>query len=84
MSCFKGRHECCLDNILIIFYLYSFWFFFSHEREIPLPRSFKQIRPRAEELCTAEDLKVGGIVFVNHNMENPKERGLWSVSSLNF
>lgn len=52
---------------------------FSHEREVPLPRSFKQVRPRAEELCSADDLKVGEVVFVNYNMETPKERGLWSV-----
>ena len=48
-----------------------------HEREVPLPRSFNQIRPRAEMLCTADDLKVGNVVLVNYNMEEPKERGLW-------
>ena len=49
------------------------------EREYPLPRSFKQIRPRAEELCTTEDLKVGQLVMVNYNMEDQKQRGLWLV-----
>ena len=50
-----------------------------HEREIPLPRTFKQIRPRAEELCSNDDLKIGEIVLVNYNMEENKERGLWLV-----
>lgn len=50
---------------------------FSHEREIPLPRSFNQIRPRAEQLCSTVDLKIGEIVLVNYNMEESKERGLW-------
>lgn len=51
--------------------------FQGHEREIPLPRSFQQIRPRAEELCSNADLKIGEVVLVNYNMEESKERGLW-------
>lgn len=47
---------------------------------MPLPRTFKQIRPRAEKLCPIEDLKVGKLVLVNYNMEEPKERGLWLVT----
>lgn len=51
--------------------------FIRHEREIPTPRTFKQLRPRADQLCKNEDLKVGNVVFVNYNIEDPKDRGLW-------
>jgi hypothetical protein len=34
-------------------------------------------QPRAEELCSNQDLKIGEIVLVNYNMEDSKERGLW-------
>lgn len=48
-----------------------------HEREVPTPRSFNQLRPRADKLCTNEDLKVGNTVLLNYNIEDSKERGLW-------
>jgi len=51
--------------------------FLGHEREVPLDRGFKQIRPRAEKLGHLETLKTGDIVLVNYNIEEPKERGLW-------
>jgi len=51
--------------------------FLGHEREVPLPRTFKQMRPRAEKLCPVEEFKEGKVVLVNYNMEEPKERGLW-------
>ena len=73
MFCFKGIFH--LNFITRI--CYNSAFLDSHERETPTPRSFTQIRPRAEELCPNEDLKIGELVFVNYNMEESKERGLW-------
>lgn len=72
---FQGYIKCVSEiksNLLV-------YLCFRHEREIPLPRSFKQIRPRAEKLCSNQDLKVGETVMVNYNMEETKERGLWFV-----
>lgn len=51
--------------------------FQGHEREEPTPRSFQQVRPRANTLIPVDDLAVGQKVMVNYNMEDRKERGLW-------
>ena len=61
------------------FLVFNLWFGVSFERDKPLACSFKQIRPRAEENCSEEDLKVGQLVMVNYNTEDKKKRGLWLV-----
>ena len=53
---------------------FNFYFIFNN---VLCLYSFYFSRPRAEELCSADDLKIGQVVFVNYNMEEGKERGLW-------
>ena len=84
MSCSKGKFNHTIHFLVFSIVCFVHFYIQRHEREIPLPRSFKQIRPRAEELCTPEDLKAGELVMVNYNMEDHKQRGLWSVNNLPF
>ncbi|GIX75163.1 e3 ubiquitin-protein ligase UHRF1 [Caerostris extrusa] len=50
--------------------------------EEPVDLNLHQIRRRARKLIKFEDLKVGDKVMVNYNLEEPKERGLWTDSEL--
>lgn len=81
MSCIKGKDSLLLSALPPSVFLHlakqTNNYFGRHERESPTPRSFKQIRPRAETLCPIEDVKVGQMVMANYSMEDPKERGLW-------
>lgn len=45
--------------------------------EPPLLLSLKDIRPRARDILPIHSVKVGDIVMVNYNIEEPKERGYW-------
>lgn len=37
----------------------------------------KNIRPRARALVSFEDIKIGDVVMVNYNIDEPQERGIW-------
>ena len=67
MICSKGKFNHTIHYLVvsIVFFVHL-----RHESEIPHPPSFKQIRPRTEELCTPADLKAGELVMVNYNMED--------------
>lgn len=51
------------------------WEFDNHAPAFNVPEAF--IRPRARKLIPIEDLKIGQKVMVNHNVDEPKEIGLW-------
>ncbi|KAL2740738.1 E3 ubiquitin-protein ligase UHRF1 [Vespula squamosa] len=51
------------------------WEFDNHAPAFNVPEAF--IRPRARRLIPIEDLQIGQKVMVNHNVDEPKEIGLW-------
>ncbi|XP_047369936.1 E3 ubiquitin-protein ligase UHRF1-like [Vespa velutina] len=51
------------------------WEFDNHAPAFNVPEG--SIRPRARKLIPIEDLRIGQKVMVNHNVDDPKEVGLW-------
>ncbi|XP_015183118.1 PREDICTED: E3 ubiquitin-protein ligase UHRF1-like isoform X2 [Polistes dominula] len=51
------------------------WEFDNHAPTFNVPEA--SVRPRARKLISVEKLKTGEKVMVNHNVDEPKEVGLW-------
>ncbi|XP_035727156.1 E3 ubiquitin-protein ligase UHRF1-like [Vespa mandarinia] len=51
------------------------WEFDNHAPAFNVSEGF--IRPRARKLIPIEDLRIGQKVMINHNVDDPKEVGLW-------
>lgn len=51
--------------------------FISSEDDSNLYCKLKDIRPRARQEIDIKDLKIGQKVMINHNTEEPLEKGYW-------
>jgi E3 ubiquitin-protein ligase UHRF1 len=56
---------------------YSFISCFRNVETAPIEVKFDDIRPRARHTFSNEELQPAMVVFVNYNIESPKERGYW-------
>uniref|UniRef100_T1IID2 RING-type E3 ubiquitin transferase n=1 Tax=Strigamia maritima TaxID=126957 RepID=T1IID2_STRMM len=47
------------------------------EDDPPSKIKFQNVRPRSYKLIKPNDVKVGDVIMVNYNIDDPKERGFW-------